>query len=79
MLVLLSYSTQPCSLPVQLSVHILPSDCGLTVRLLRQQGRFASGEVHLRRTQLWPFLHYSDLRQAFKGGDDEPLQHVEVG
>ncbi|KJY94838.1 hypothetical protein [Pseudoalteromonas ruthenica] len=78
-LVLLSYSTQPYSLPVQLSVHILPTDSGLTVRLLRQQGRFASGEVHLRRTQLWPFLHYSDLHQAFKGGDDEPLQHVEVG
>ena len=59
-LVLLNYQQQKSQLPVQLSLSIAQQDNNaLSVTLLRQQGRFARGQVSIDYIQLWPFLAYS--------------------
>ncbi|MEO2268164.1 hypothetical protein [Pseudoalteromonas pernae] len=63
LLVLVNYHSQTSALPVHMSMQLCQQSQQLKVTLLRQQGRFARGEITLDRTQLWPFLLYSQRVQ----------------
>ncbi|MFY8274163.1 hypothetical protein AAEU32_08560 [Pseudoalteromonas sp. SSDWG2] len=82
LLVLVNYQRQVSALPVHMSINVSQHEQQLKVTLLRQQGRFARGEVILERTQIWPFLQYSHRMQrsnvhAFSAFTHTP--HYEVG
>lgn len=82
LLVLVNYQQQAPSLPVQVSIKLSQQAQQLRVTLLRQQGRFARGEIIIDKTQLWPFLTYSQRLQHGSlhslNTHTEP-EHYEVG
>ncbi|WP_158677894.1 hypothetical protein [Pseudoalteromonas sp. T1lg76] len=80
LLVLVDYQCQSAALPVQISMRLQQQQQGLQLVLLRQQGRFARGEVTLSKVQLWPFLRHSHKQMASSLTQLQPAaQHYEVG